>query len=152
MNTKYKYCHFCALLDSFNLVLSNFPFWIYIWASQVALVVKKPTANAGDLRDMCSIPGSGRSPGEGHGNPLQYPWLENPTTEEPGELQFIGSHKVEHDWNDSVHMHSHAHVRVWVCVGVGVCVYSGCIKTHKMSMLYLIQYAHFKNCNLSEQL
>jgi len=41
-------------------------------------VVKNPPANAGDLRDMGLIPGSGRSPGEGHGNPLQYSCLENP--------------------------------------------------------------------------
>ena len=47
-------------------------------ASQVALVVKKPPANVGDERDMGSIPGSGRSPGGGHGDPLQYSCLENP--------------------------------------------------------------------------
>ena len=46
-------------------------------ASQVALVVKNPPANAGDMRDAGSIPGSGRTPGEGHGNPLQYACLEN---------------------------------------------------------------------------
>ena len=48
-------------------------------ASQVALVVKNPPANARDIRGASSIPGSGRSPGEGHGNPLQYACLENPT-------------------------------------------------------------------------
>ena len=48
------------------------------WASQVALVVKNPPANAGDVRDTGLIPGSGRSPGGGHGNPLQYSCLENP--------------------------------------------------------------------------
>ena len=47
-------------------------------ASQVALVVKNPPATAGDVRDAGSIPGSGRSPGGGHGNPLQYSCLENP--------------------------------------------------------------------------
>ena len=47
-------------------------------ASRVALVVKNPPANAGELRDTSSIPGSGRSPGGGHGNPLQYSCLENP--------------------------------------------------------------------------
>ena len=47
-------------------------------ASQVVLVVKNLPANAGNLRDMGSIPGSGRSPGGGHGNPLQYSLLENP--------------------------------------------------------------------------
>ena len=38
---------------------------------------KELPANAGDIRDMCSIPGSGRSPGGGNGNPLQYFCLEN---------------------------------------------------------------------------
>ena len=47
-------------------------------ASQVVLVVKKAPANAGDVRDTGSIPGLGRSPGGGDGNPLQYSCLENP--------------------------------------------------------------------------
>ena len=47
-------------------------------ASQVALVLKNPLANAGDTRDMCLIPGSRRSPGGRNGNPLQYSCLENP--------------------------------------------------------------------------
>ena len=47
-------------------------------ASQVVLVVKNPPASAGDIRDTGSIPGSGRSPGGGHGNPLQYSCLEDP--------------------------------------------------------------------------
>ena len=42
------------------------------------LVVKNPPANAGDARDMGLIPESGRSPGGGHGNPLQYSCLDNP--------------------------------------------------------------------------
>ena len=45
---------------------------------QVALVVKKLLANAGDIRDTGLIPGSGRTPGGRHGNPLQYSCLENP--------------------------------------------------------------------------
>ena len=40
------------------------------WIAQVAQVVKNPTASAGDIRDMGSISGSGRSPGGSHGNPL----------------------------------------------------------------------------------
>ena len=39
---------------------------------------KNPPGNAGDVRDAGSVPGSGRSPGGGHGNPLQYSYLENP--------------------------------------------------------------------------
>ena len=46
--------------------------------SQVALVVTNPPASVGDIRDAASVPGSGGSPGEGHGNPLQYSCLENP--------------------------------------------------------------------------
>ena len=47
-------------------------------ASHVALVVKNPPANSGDIRDVGLIPGSGRSPEGRHGNPLQYFYLENP--------------------------------------------------------------------------
>ena len=47
-------------------------------ASQVALAVKNLAASAGDIRDASSVLGSGRSPGGGHGNPLQYSCLENP--------------------------------------------------------------------------
>ena len=65
-------------------------------ASQGTLVVKNLCAYAGDLRDVSSIPGSGRLPGGGIGNLLQYPCLENPI-EEPGGLQFIGSQRVGHD-------------------------------------------------------
>ena len=48
------------------------------WAFPVVLVVKNPPANAGGISDVGSIPGSGRSPGEGNDNPLQYSCLENP--------------------------------------------------------------------------
>ena len=47
-------------------------------ASRVPLVVKNPSASAGDVRDLGLTPGSGRSSGGGHGNPLQYFCLENP--------------------------------------------------------------------------
>ena len=58
----------------------NCQFQFHLWASQVALVVKNLLANAGDVRDTDrgSILGSGRSSGEGQGNPLQYSCLENP--------------------------------------------------------------------------
>ena len=46
--------------------------------TQVALVVKNLSANAGYVRDVGSIPGLGRSPGEGNGNSLWYSCLENP--------------------------------------------------------------------------
>ena len=57
-------------------------------------MVKNPPAYAGDAG---SIPGLGRSPGEGNGNPLQYSCLKNPWTEEPGGFQSIGLHRVGHN-------------------------------------------------------
>ena len=62
----------------------------------MALEVKSPCANAGDARDSGSVPGWGRSPGEGNGNPLQCSCLENPT-EESGRLQSTGLQRVGHD-------------------------------------------------------
>ena len=47
----------------------------------MALVIKNPPANAGDVRDMGLIPGLGRSRGGAHGNPLQYSSQENPTNQ-----------------------------------------------------------------------
>ena len=57
----------------------------------MTLVVKNPPANAGDIRDMSSIPKLGGSPGEGHGNPLQYSCCRIPWTEEPKGLQSMGA-------------------------------------------------------------
>ena len=67
-------------------------------ASQVALVVKNLPANAGDTRDVSSIPGLGRSPGVVNGNLLQYSGLKNPWTEEHGGLQSEGPQRVRYDW------------------------------------------------------
>ena len=49
-----------------------------IWISQVAVVVMNPLADAKDIRDLNSVPGSGRSPEGGHDNPVQYSCLEKP--------------------------------------------------------------------------
>ena len=71
--------------------------------SQVVLVVKNLPANAGDVRDMGSIPGSGRFPEGGHGNPLQYSCLENPMD---GGVWWATVHGVAKSWtqlNDFTH-------------------------------------------------
>ena len=64
-------------------------------------VVKNPPANAGGTGDTGSIPGSGRSPGGGNGNPVQYSCLGQRSrqawTEEPGGLQSMGSLRVGQD-------------------------------------------------------
>ena len=52
--------------------------WVqFVWASQVVLAVKNLSANTRDIRDAGSVSNLGRSPGGGHGNPLQYSSLEN---------------------------------------------------------------------------
>ena len=58
---------------------------------------KKPPANAGDIRDVGSIPGLGRSPGEGNGNPLQYSCLENPQ----GQRSLVGYSPWDHNESDT---------------------------------------------------
>jgi len=75
-----------------------------VWPSWVVLVVKNPLAHAGEIRDSGSIPGLGRSPGEGNGCALQYSCLEIPWTEEPGGLQSIWSQrdKIEATWHTHV--------------------------------------------------
>ena len=65
-------------------------------------MVRNLSANAGDVRDVGLIPGWGRSLGVGHGNLLQYSFLENPMEEEPGRLQSMGLQKVGHDQATSV--------------------------------------------------
>ena len=80
------------------------------------LMVKNPPANAGCTRDSGSIPGSGRSPGEGNGNPLRYSGLENPTKEEPDRLHSIthGPSKAKTDSQcEKVKRESLCHRQFW---------------------------------------
>ena len=69
---------------------------VEIRASQVALVVKNLPANAGDLRDLGSIPGLGKSPGGGLGNPLQYSCLEK----SHGQRSLVGYSPQGHKESD----------------------------------------------------
>ena len=70
-------------IPNFNL------FYSADWAPWVVLVVKNPAGSAGDIRDLGLIPGLGRSPGGGDGNPLHYSCLENPM--DGGALQSMRS-------------------------------------------------------------
>ena len=63
----------------------------------MAQTVKNPPANAGDIGDMGSLPGSGRSPGEGNGNPLQYVCLEDSMDKGAWQATLHGLQRVEHD-------------------------------------------------------
>ena len=75
--------------------LKNSIDYVFKRASQMALVVKNPPANAGDTRDAGSIPGLGRSPVGGDGNPLQYSCLENPMNRRAWPVTV---HKVAKSW------------------------------------------------------
>ena len=80
------------------------------WASQVVLVVKNPPTKARDGRDTSLIPRLGRSPGGGHGNPLQYSCLENPMDRGACGLPSVGV-------QSRTHMHTHRSCllcRLWV--------------------------------------
>ena len=63
--------------ECFQCIVSFNSHYHLIGVSQVVPMVKNLPASAGDVRDMGLIPGSGRCPREGHGNPLQYSCLEN---------------------------------------------------------------------------
>ena len=68
--------------------------------SQVAPVVANTPAKAGDIRDVGSVPGSGRSPGEGNGNPLQYSCLENPMDRGAWRVVVHRVQRVGHNGSD----------------------------------------------------
>ena len=70
----------------------------FTWSpSQVVLVVKNPPANAEDIRGVGLIPGLGRSAGGGHGNPLQYSYLENLMDRGAWWNTVMVSQRVRHD-------------------------------------------------------
>ena len=71
--------------------------------SQVVLVVKNPPANAGHVRDLALNPGLGRTPGGGHGNPLQYSCLENPLDKGAWRAIVLGVAKTWLKWLSTAH-------------------------------------------------
>jgi len=84
--------------DMFNENLKIMLYTVYPilnWGFPVVLVVKNSPAKAGNTRDVGSTLGSGRSPGGGHGNPLQYSCLENPM--DRGAWQIM-VHRVVKRW------------------------------------------------------
>ena len=79
---------FCKL-NTIRFVTKNF-LGLPRWLSD-----KESACNAGDAEDTSSVPGSGRSPGGGNGNALQYSCLANPMEEEPGRLKAMGLQKSQ---------------------------------------------------------
>ena len=68
-------------------------------------MVKNPPANTGDVREAGLTPGSGRSPGGGHGNPLQYSCLQNPMDRDAWQATV---HRVEKSWTQLKQLSTHA--------------------------------------------
>ena len=99
-----------TIKTAFNLSYLGLPRWPSWW--------KYPPANAGDITEASSIPGSGRFPGAGHGSPLPYSWLENPMTKEPDEVQSTGSQRVARDWSDLACMHSLSYIQKFFLLNV----------------------------------
>ena len=75
--------------------------------SKVALVVKSPPANTGGIRDVSSVPGSGRSLGRGRGNPLHYSCLENPMDR---VILWATVHRITKSWTRLKRLSTHPHV------------------------------------------
>ena len=84
-------------------------------ASQMILVMKSPSVSAGDIRDVGLIPGSGRSLRGGHGNPLQYPCLENPMDRGAWWATVLRVTKSQTQVKQlSMHVHAHTHPHTYV--------------------------------------
>ena len=81
----------------------------------MAPVVKIPSAKAGDTRDMGSVLGLGRSPGEGNGNPLQYSCLENPMDRGPWQATVYRVTKIWSQLNTYAILHIHLHIYIFIC-------------------------------------
>ena len=99
-----------------------------MWASQMVLVVKNPSALAGVIRNTGSDPGSGRSPGGGRSDPLQYSHLETPT--DTGAWQVTESDTIEaiqHTCTWDV-----ANTEMWLVLCVGLLT-----KTHEKILNFL---------------
>ena len=97
----YIYIHYTYIYIHYTYIY----IYVYLRASQVVLVVKIQPANAGDLWDVGSIPGSGRPLDEGMATDSSILAWRIPWTEEPEGLQSVGSQRVGHDWSDLAHIH-----------------------------------------------
>ena len=88
-------------------------------ASQVVLVVKNPSADAGNARGAVLIPRSGRSPGGGNGNSLHYSCLENPMDRGARWVRAMGPQRVKQNWatehtHTRMHTHTHTHIHTYI--------------------------------------
>jgi len=101
-------------------------------AFQVALVVRNLPANSGDIRDVSSIPGSGRSPGGGHSNPLQNSCLENPMDRRAWWATVVSQSRT---WLMLLSMHTHIRIPENKDLGVIICIFFYSAHQNKVNVL-----------------
>ena len=101
---------------------------VFFFASLLAQLVKSPPANAGDARETGSTPGSGKSPREGNGNPLQYSCLENPTDRGAWRSTVHGVTKSQ----TQLSMHAHTVYLYWF----SICRFAHCLLLQKVNSLW----------------
>ena len=105
-------------------------------------MVKNLTANAGEVRDAGSIPQSGRSPGEGNGNPIQYSCLGNPMDRGAWQATVLGVAKSQTRLNTHTHTHTHTHTKIILGAmekskfGLDTRQYSGTVISHSLIMVF----------------
>ena len=126
-------------LGYFLRYIAQFPIlgispWV-CWGSQIALVVKNLPANAGDTRDVRSIPGLGRSPGVGNGNLLQYSCLENSVDRRAWWATVQGMSKSQTQLSDWTHTHTH----IRSLSGFIIIIFSRLPSSTKMQQEFLIR-------------
>ena len=122
----------------YNVVLVSGVQQSEMQSSQVALVVKNPPANAGDARDMSSIPGLGRSPGGGHGNPLQYSCLENPMDR---GAWWATIHRVAKSWIRMRQLSTH--IYLYISLSVYIYCFLDSFPLQVSVILYIYTYFHY---------
>ena len=104
------------------------------------LVVKNPPGSAGDVRDVGLIPGSGKSPGGGNGNPLQYFYLENPMDRGTLQATVHGGYRVKHSLAYR-QLENHLYIyllSVLICIQMCICVHTHVHNFFLMVLAYLI--------------
>ena len=115
-------------------------------------MVKTLPVNAGDARDMGSMPGSGRYPGVRNGNPFQYAW-ENPRTEETGGYSKPHLSACAHTHMDThMHTHAHGHTRAHAHTHVHTSHAHTCVHTHtQVSASAFSVSLVFNNCGIQHK-
>ena len=112
-------------------------------------MVKNPPANAGDIRNTSSIPGSGRCPGRGHGKPLQCSCLENPMDRGAWQARI---HRVAQSWTQLKRLSTHTLIYIVVVVRSLSCVQlfaTPWTTTHHVTLTFTISWSLLKHCDSS---